>query len=112
MSDATNRAVATVTDAMVIAGIEMMHDPDMNQYYTNKKKQLEQSIRRKEYRINAIKRVINSELQKPETRTGDPQYFMTLVRFANIPDAMFIDCLETLPYVGSRSVDSPVWDMP
>jgi len=112
MSNATNLAVATVTNAMTIAGLEMLNQPELNRYCTSRAARESQHNARIAYRTKAVKRVLQSELNKQSVRTGDPQYFIIVSRFRDLPDDTFIECLETIPFVGSRGDDSPIWDMP
>lgn len=100
---ATNKAVATVTNAMTIAGLEMLRQPDLNHYCTNAEDRVAQSRAKKSYRVKAIKRVLSSELMKDSVRKGDPEYFLIVSRFKSLPDDTFLDAVETLPIVGSRA---------
>jgi len=111
-NEATNKACATVTNAMVIAGIEMLMNPDLNRYCKSAAEEAKRHVERRDFRIKTIRRVIQSELDKPSTKQGDPNYYLILTGFRDMPDHKFIDSLETLPYVGSRGNESPVWDMP
>jgi hypothetical protein len=108
-TNATNRAVATVTNAMTIAGLEMLMQPDLNQYVTAMSDRFMQQDAKRRYRIKAIKRVLQSELDKPSVMSGDPAYYIILMRFRDLPDHELLDNIETLPFVGSRGHESPAW---
>ena len=101
-----------MTNAMVIAGLEMLMNPELNRYCKNPSEEARRHIERRDFRIKTIRRVIQSELDKPSTKQGDPHYFLMLSRFRDIPDHKFIDSIETLPFVGSRGNENPVWEMP
>lgn len=103
MSNVCNHVVATVSNAMTIAGLEMLQQPELCRYTASPEQRQAQRRARQQYRINAIKRVIQSELDKPSTRSGDPMYFLNLARIRDIEEHKLIDSLETMPIVGSRS---------
>ena len=94
---------------MVIAGLEMLMQPGLNRYVTAMTDRLMQQDAQKRYRIKAIKRVLQSELDKPSVRSGDPSYYIILTRFRDLPDHELLDNIETLPFVGSRGHESPAW---
>ena len=102
--DVNHQLVATVCDALTIAGLEMLSDPDMVAYCTTESQRIRKRIAIDDHKRATIRRVLRSDVKFKAT-TADPEYIFLLSRLAAVPDTTLLTAvneikgvLDTVPF--------------
>lgn len=107
------RIVNTVNDAITIAGLEMLNEPQLMRYETRQERQMMKRYHQQQFRINVIRRVLRADLKQnlaqlpklrdQETLFEHARYCDTLKKLAEkVPDRNLLPAVQKLQNIFTR----------
>ncbi|MCP4596179.1 hypothetical protein [Neptuniibacter sp.] len=83
--DTAHRFVRTISDAVVIAGLEMTEEPELMRYVTRKADLEEKKAKQRAFKTKVVRRVLKSDLSLKSSHK-DVYYCVQLARLIELPD--------------------------
>lgn len=104
------RIINTINDAVAIAGLEMLKNPELMRYETSNERQMLKRVAKRKFKVRVIRRVLKADLamtQKAMKALRDYQTIIDHGRYCDtinklvfkVPDSNFLPAVEKLQKV-------------
>lgn len=92
------RFVRTISDAVAIAGLEMLSEPELMRYVTKKNDVLMKRSAQRKFKTQVIRRVLKSDLALKSSQQ-DVYYCVKIAQIASLSDQVFLDAINKMSNV-------------
>lgn len=89
------RFVRTISDAVVIAGLEMFDEPELMRYVTKKNELLKKNAAQRAFKTKVVRRVLKSNLSLKSSQQ-DVYYCVKIAEITSLPDQVFLDAINKM----------------